>query len=265
MMPEELKQEIKEVIRISLLNYVSRFSYTSKHPLDTLIPTERKIRSLVGGLETSMGTKLWEPIAKVLAANNGFEVLEDKLKRPEPMPILLQTKLDYLMTVREHKATWLDRNEVASELRETVSSITPAERAAIEYVAPASGSGVDIYFKKDNKYYAFDTKTVQPNVGDIKKFNRQLLEWYAYAIFKNPDIDFSGKIAYPYNPWGKDFWSREPHKSGALQPKVDAVVEDEFWDFVSGYEGTFRQIMEIFEELERDGLGDQLSEIIKTI
>ena len=263
-MNQELKIEIKYVIKTALEKYVNNFSYNSKHPLDTLIPTERKIRSLVGGLETSMGTKLWEPIAKVLAANNGYEVLEEKLKRPEPMPLKLQAKLDYLMTAREHKATWIDCKDVAKELKDTVESISNEERAMIAYVAPASGSGVDIYFKKDDKYYAFDTKTVQPNVGDIKKFNRQLLEWYAYAIFKNPSIEFSGKIAYPYNPWATDFWSREPHKSGALQPGVDALVEDEFWDFISGYKGTFRVIMEIFEELENEGLGEKLSVIIKT-
>jgi hypothetical protein len=43
------------------------------------------------------------------------------------------------------------------------------------------------------------------------------------------------------------------------------LVEDEFWDFVSGLNDTFRQIMGIFEELEGEGLGDELSKLIKTI
>lgn len=32
--------------------------------LDLLIPNERKIRSIVGGLETSLEPTLWEPLAK---------------------------------------------------------------------------------------------------------------------------------------------------------------------------------------------------------
>ena len=264
-MDEQLRLKLKDVIKTSLENYVRNWTPSSYHPLDALIPTERKIRSIVGGLETSMGTRVWEPIAKVLASSNGFEVITEKLKRPAPMPPLLQAKLDYLITARESKATWLDRTEVIGELKETVSSITDDERAGIEYVAPASGSGVDIFLKKDNKYYAFDTKTVQPNVGDIKKFNKQILEWYTYAIFKDPNVDFSGQIAYPYNPWSTDFWSKDTHKNGALKPKEDALVEDEFWDFISGLTGTFGQIMGIFEELEDEGLGDELSELIKTI
>ena len=31
-------------------------------PLDLLIPNERQIRSIVGGLETSLGTTLWEAL-----------------------------------------------------------------------------------------------------------------------------------------------------------------------------------------------------------
>jgi len=262
-MDKELRQKVKDVIKISLENYVSNFEYTSTHPLDILIPTERRIRSLVGGLETSMGTKLWEPIAKVLALNNGFEILEEKLKRPKPMPNKLQTTLNHLITAREDKATWVGREEIIKKLRKAVKPITKNRRATVEYVDPAAGSGVDIFFKKGGKYYAFDTKTVKPNVGSIKSYNKQILEWYAYAIFKDPGIDFSGQIAYPYNPGAKDFWAEEPHKSGSLQPKVDALVEDEFWDFISGHEGTFRQIMDIFEELENEGFGKKLSEIIK--
>lgn len=264
-MDEQLRLKLKDVIKTSLENYIRNWSSSSYHPLDTLIPTERKIRSIVGGLETSMGTRVWEPIAKVLASNNGFEILAGKLKRPSPMPPLLQAKLDYLITARESKATWVNRTEVIRELKETVSSISDEDRASIEYVAPASGSGVDVFLKKDDKYYAFDTKTVQPNVGDIKKFNKQILEWYAYAIFREPNVDFSGQIVYPYNPWNTDFWDKDIHKNGALKPKEDALVEDEFWDFVSGLNDTFRQIMGIFEELEGESLGDELSKLIKTI
>ena len=45
-----------------------------------MIPKERKIRSIVGGLETSLGTTLWEPLAKALAIENNFEIVKPKEK-----------------------------------------------------------------------------------------------------------------------------------------------------------------------------------------
>ncbi|MBD2279838.1 hypothetical protein [Aphanizomenon flos-aquae] len=37
-------------------------------------------------LETSLGTTCWEPIAKTLAELNGFEIVTEKILRPQPFP-----------------------------------------------------------------------------------------------------------------------------------------------------------------------------------
>ena len=39
-----------------------------------------------------------------------------------------------------------------------------------EWNKPAPGTGVDIYLKKNNTHYLFDTKTVKPNVSGLKSF-----------------------------------------------------------------------------------------------
>ena len=107
-MDANIREQIKQSLKSSILAYVSGFEYTSKQPLDLLIPKERKIRSIVGGLETSMGTRIWEPIAKTLAENNGFEIVNEKILKPEPLPEEFAMELSRVITLRENKVTWIN-------------------------------------------------------------------------------------------------------------------------------------------------------------
>lgn len=261
-MNEKLLEEIKQSLKGSLHKYIGNFQYRTAHPLDLLIPNERKIRSIVGGLETSMGTTVWEPIAKTLARNNGFTVIEEKILKPDPMPEALAVELGTLTTLRENRTTWIGAEECKRRLKEVCLSVN---RDGVSYIPPASGSGVDIFLKKAGRFYAFDTKTVQPNVGDIKKFNKQILEWYAYSLCKDPEIDIKGMIAYPYNPYASNFWEHTPHTGGILEPRVDALVENEFWDLLSGQENTYQIILKILVELNLEGFGKELSAMIEKI
>lgn len=262
-MNSELREEIKQSLKTSIRHYIEKFSYgAATQPLDLLIPRERKIRSVVGGLETSMGTTVWEPMAKKLAQQNGFEVITEKINKPEPMPLELASELAVLISLRETRATWVNAEECRERIRNVCSKLSLNDT---QYISPPAGTGVDIYLKKDNKYYAFDTKTVQPNLGSIKSFNKQILEWYAYSLCKDPTIDIKCMIAYPYNPYQDNFWSHSPHTLGVLEPKVDALVEDEFWDFLSGFSGTYEEIVKILTELRDEGFGKELSVLIEKI
>ena len=64
------KDEIKHTISKSIESFFLNKKVTVSHPLDLIFPKERRIRSLIGGLETSLGTKVWEPLAKMFAQNN---------------------------------------------------------------------------------------------------------------------------------------------------------------------------------------------------
>lgn len=261
-MDNALRNQIKENLKNSLHKYISNFRYRNSQPLDLLIPKERKIRSVVGGLETSMGTTVWEPIAKTLAEMNGFEIINSKILRPHPFPEALAVELGSIITLRENRDTWISSNEAKNRLKELCRTI---DRSELEYVPPASGTGVDLYFKKDGIEYAFDIKTVQPNVGSIKSFNKEIMEWYAYRICKEPEVEINCKIAYPYNPYSTNFWTHTPHTVGILEHSVDALVENEFWDFISGLSNTYQLITEIFTELNTEGFGQELSDLIERI
>lgn len=258
-MDKVLHNQIKQRLHDSLKRHVLNYKKKKLQPLDLLIPKERKIRSIVGGMETSMGTTVWEPVAKLLAKNNSFEIIEEKILMPSPFPTEYARKLSKLISNRESKSTWISAKECLEKFRTMSKKI---DKKDIEYINPPPGSGVDIYLRKNGVDYAFDTKTVLPNVGDIKKFNKQIMEWYAYSVFKNPSINIECKIAYPYNPYSSDFWSSGKHKNGILKPGVEALVENEFWNFLSGFENTYQHITSIFNELRSEGFGDELSDLI---
>ncbi|OGI26662.1 MAG: hypothetical protein A2359_00840 [Candidatus Moranbacteria bacterium RIFOXYB1_FULL_43_19] len=261
-MDKTTREEIKRNLKLSLRKYVSNFVYKNIQPLDFLIPKERKIRSVVGGLETSMGTTVWEPIAKTLAEMNGFEIIEQKILKPKPFPEKLANELSKLITLRENKKTWIPTKECVKRLKSVCNQIDGSD---IEFVAPAPGTGVDVRIKKRGLEYAFDIKTVQPNLGSIKAFNKEILEWYAYRLCENPAANIKCIIAYPYNPHPNDFWAYSPHNIGILECGIDAVVEKQFWDFLSGFSNTFEILMKIFKELNDEGFGKELSRRIKKI
>ena len=115
---------------------------------------------------------------------NGFEIINEKILRPNPFPGELASELAILISLRENRATWVSTKECVKRLREVCRKIK--RDSNVQYVPPPAGTGVDIRLKKNGREYAFDTKTVQPNLGGIKGFNKQLLEWYAYMLCKDP-------------------------------------------------------------------------------
>ena len=101
---EKLKTE--DVIKSTVINSIKRYASSKlrNNPrfqiLDLLIPKERKIRSIVGGLETSLGTTLWEPLGRALASNNGFAIHNRSLQKPTHMPGHLESSLNTIINDR---------------------------------------------------------------------------------------------------------------------------------------------------------------------
>ncbi len=111
------------------------------------------------------------------------------------------------------------------------------------------GNGVDVWLQKDEIDYFFDTKTVQPNIGQLKSFLGQLLYWYAFYYSQNPGGNAVARIIFPYNPYEGDFWKYCKAGGRPLEKNEEAWVENEFWDFISGTQDTFGLIKESFVEL----------------
>jgi hypothetical protein len=261
---DEVSTLIKSAVKKSIIDFAKK-SLKKKAKfqiLDLLIPKERKIRSIVGGLETSLGTTLWEPLAKALAAGNGFEVKNADLESPVNMPANLSNVLENIIADRNvggeqysaltsHEAI---KNVCQSFLR---SPITAFEKAP-------NGSGVDIWLVKDDVNYFFDVKTVQPNLSALKSCMKQVLTWYAYFYAGNPTGIAQSRIVFPYNPKPeKSFWDVVIGGGKPIEEDNEAWVGNQFWDFCSGVESTFEIIKNAFTELSESGeLEEELNQLL---
>jgi hypothetical protein len=257
MLRNELKDIITKEVTVSIEKYLRKKGKKQAYQiLDLLIPNERKIRSKVGGLETSLGRTLWEPLAKTLAKENGFIVHARNLECPSNMPAPLFNTLKEIIEAREQN------NEQYNALtsHDTIKKVC---QQFIKYPIPdfkkaPKGSGVDIWLEKDGNNYLFDTKTVQPNLKAFTGFLAQILTWYAYFYSKNPTGHVIARIVFPYNPYLKsEFWIKSKGNGKPLEPGLEAWVGNEFWDFVSGHEKTLVLIEESFIEIHEKGHLDQ--------
>lgn len=252
---EKLKTIIKEEVIRSIRKFIANYKKddTPKQPLDYLIKKERRIRSIVGGIETSMGSTLWEPLAKKIAVLNGFEVVNKKLRKPKHDLLSVTNKIGSLLNDRKVKGQTLydatsTRNEIQKECQRFISSKIE------QFVSLKSGKGVDIWLKRDNINYLYDTKTVKPNIEKFESLLDQLISWYGYFYMEFPDQQVECRIVFPYNPFDKsNFWKKSMGGGFPLEPNKEAVVGNEFWDFISGHENTLELIIDAFKEIETTG------------
>jgi hypothetical protein len=250
------KNKIKKIIEETIVNSISGFAKncsTNKkntfQVLDLLIPKERKIRSIVGGLETSLGTTLWEPLVKSLALNNGFEVVQEKLKMPKNLSNSLQTMLTDIISQRNvgsNEYTPAESHEFIKNVCSTFKSNSDSD-----FVDVPEGRGVDVWLRKDDKNYLFDIKTVRPNVQAYKSYMEQILYWYAYFYSEFPKQEMEAYIVFPYNPYEGDFWSKTIGGGKPLSKGSEAQVADEFWGFCSGVTGTYDMILNSFKNIRK--------------
>ncbi|QEK99463.1 TdeIII family type II restriction endonuclease [Olivibacter sp. LS-1] len=261
------RNEIYIIVRQTVINSITGFIRNRKNVapkfqiLDLIIPTERKIRSIVGGMETSLGTTLWEPLAKALARENGFEVINENLLCPSNMPAILENTVNLLIDGRNNRNPLYDAKYCHDRIREVSQNflINPIN----DFKLPPNGFGVDVWLRKDDVNYFFDTKTVQANVGTYAKFLSQVLNWYAYFYSKYPTGRASARIVFPYNPYGEvNFWQRTIGRGWPLEPTNEGWVKDEFWDFCSGIDDTYSIIQEAFANISQTG---DLEDIIQEI
>ena len=253
----QLKAQIKENLETSLQKFFRNKEVKHSHLLDLLFPHERRIRSLVGGLETSLGVIICKPIAEVLAKANGFLVEDKDLLMPNPFPELLFQEVEQVKQSFKNN-TIIPTEEYVNRLKEFALK---SERENVNYVNSAAKKTVDLYLSKDGKEYAFDLKSVQINKRSGIDFKLQLIDWYSYRFCQDPAVNFTAKIVFPVNPYKVDWWKRQGEKAYPLEKGKDAWVQDEFWDFCSGKTDTWAEIIEILDELGKENFGEQFKEI----
>lgn len=257
-MPPPTHDEVFNLVRETVINSVTNFIQNrinvvpSFQVLDLIIPIERKIRSIVGGMETSMGTTLWEPLAKNLARLNGFEVINQNITKPAIMPANLQNTLQIVIEGRNNRDQVYSSVYCHDRIKEICQTFI--NNPIPSFVPAPKGFGVDVWLRKDGINYFFDTKTVQPNIGNLSKYFEQLINWYAFFYSQNPTDNAQSRIVFPYNPYGEiDFWLKTKGFGFPLERDNEGWVENQFWNFCSGIPDTYQIIHSAFVSISESG------------
>jgi len=248
-----------QTVKSSFFSYFAcRKQPDTKHILlSKLFPEESAIRSAIGGLETSLGTTLWERIATQIASANGFTILNPKVDflQPKKMPTSITNLIAKHKDAREVEDANIPMSVFIKELYSNINTL-PANQLPKDFKTLTKGSGVDIFLRKDNQEYVFDIKTVQINAGSGTKFNETLMKWLAFRRlhlkYLNQNYDLHAHIVIPYDPHeSSDWWTEFGDRAYPLD-RNDALLGNKFWDLLSGRSNTLEIITKAFEMLAKE-------------
>jgi hypothetical protein len=232
--------------------FSTRTDVTTSHILlSVLFPEESSIRSVMGGLETSLGTRLWENLARLIAEKNGFEILSPKkdLLRPATLP----KEITNLIAKWKERRETEDPSPSMDDFKKALLPVVNKIPIPTKYQTLNKGSGADLFIRKAGQEWAFDIKTVQINAGSGPKFNGTLMEWIAYRALAQPrgHSMINAHIVIPYDPTHGNWWHSF---SGRISPldASDVYLADAFWDFIGGTSGVLASVESGFSELNAD-------------
>jgi hypothetical protein len=259
--------QIKFATEVAVRNSFFRYFF-SREPVETkhillsrLYPSESVTGSAIVGLQTSLGTTLWENLAKNLATLNGFEVLDPKvvLQKPASIPRKAENLLGEWARKREESTKELSLSEFSKLMKKVVTDSPKVKN----FTKLGKGSGADLYFVKNGIKYVFDVKTVQINAGGGTKFNRTLMEWLTFDLFQNGSQSkmFVG-LVIPYDPTENGDWWKLFQGRVAPLSHSDVLVGSEFWDFVTGNKNSLKVITDTFADLVKSQFGKHYSQYL---
>lgn len=258
---QRIETLIEHTIESSIGTFFEGKTVEVTHVLDLIFPKERRIRSLIGGLETALGTRLWEPIAKAFASENGFIVKNEK-EFNSRVPVIPQ-EVRHLISdfnARKHQKPKLKAIDFIDELSKAIKdkNIKPES-----YQKIPKGEGVDIWIVKNGVEYLIDFKTNQINAGGGPKFLLNQLHWITYRLLDNPNIKVVPILAFPFNPHKGNFWVKEGGKAAPLIPGEEALVADEIWNFLLGEQNSTNLILRSFEKIGKSGFGEKFKDLFE--
>jgi len=250
---ERIREIVKTVLKKSFFDYYSHAQDKTKHlVLDRIFPKQRRITSYMAGLQTSLGTKFWENIARELADENSFEIIKNSnLQKPRSVPNNLSSLIERIKIERENNGGTLDN------FKHELNNLFPRAYPNEIYDPMTKGKGVDLILRKDGNVYIFDIKTVQVNANNGNSFNESVLLWIAYYKYKsgiNANNIYAGFV-FPYNSsnelddttWWTDYGER-------VKPLThdDVYVGNEFWSFLTDNDDAINAIISAIDELASD-------------
>jgi hypothetical protein len=233
-----------ETLEVAFYDYFKKPKKETSHIiLDRLFPDERRITSAMSGIQTSLGTSVWEKLAVKLAKLNGFTMISpNDLTQPKGL--------------REDNVIF-DLNKFRKSLDKNFPD--PPAGNDLTQKAMTKGKGADIILTRGKKTYIFDIKTVQVNAGNGNTYNESIIMWIAYWHYKNPgsSYDIDARIVFPYNSSDeKDDDGWWPEFGGRIKPltRDDIMVGNQFWSFISGNPNALKHIVHGIDQICNDSV-----------
>lgn len=139
----------------------------------------------------------------------------------------------------------------------------------VEEIVAIAGQGeseerantADLYIEKiDGTELFFEIKSPKPNKGQCLEVTRRQLEIHGTTHEKYPKV--IAYIAFAHHPWGvdKSTYKHSP-ALGYLDLEDEVLIGKEFWELVGGV-GTYKEVLEIYQEVGREkgpDMHDQLA------
>lgn len=250
---ELIKNTTKKLLEDAFYKYFIKAKKETKHIiLDRLFPSQRRTSSTMSGLQTSLGS-FWEVLAKDLAVQNSFEVLENSsMLRPESEPAALSSLIATVKTTRQNTGGGL--THFRNELNRLYSA---AYTGTDNFIPMQKGKGSDVILKKNNSIYIFDTKTVQVNANNGNTFNETVMLWIAYYKYKyriNAN-NIDARIVFPYNSSNENddttWWTEYGQRISPLTQN-EIYVGNDFWSFLTDNQNALQNIIDGIQEVADD-------------
>lgn len=224
MLSAKVQEQVKEIIRECVVKKLESYSPETQHmPFHSrLIGQDRMaLFSFIHSLNTSFGTKIFEPIAYLIAETNFRAIREYEVgtQISSQAQIVIQDILNELSM----KATTPDKCSDIERIRSVCQS------GKMKSLKPVRA---DLFLENQSgSVYLCDIKTAKPNIGGFKDIKRTLLDWVAIYLVKNPEADIHSFAGIPYNPYAP-----KPYRRWTLQSTIDIEhelkVAEEFWNFI---------------------------------
>lgn len=245
------KQRIQALIEIALTTKMANFDPESGNkPIhNRLLGEDRMIMfSIIHSINTNIGTSIYEPIAKELAA--------PYFERVETQAIL------------SGKYSADAQQEIAAIMGElSLGTVRPDQNAELKRIRSKCRSGsevakkmtrVDIFLKNLNDYYLIDIKTAKPNKGGVRDYKQTALEWMAAILYENPEANVVPIVGIPYNPYYPQPYDRWTFSNFFdSSEKAQLLVAEDLWNFLAGGEDIYDHLLDCFKVV-----GDKMREEI---
>lgn len=234
----EIEQLLKEQIRRKLCEYSPETNNMPFH-IRLLGKDRMALFSFIQSINTTLGTSVFEQVAAIIAKPN-FQTAINQYKGLNNS-ISINSRLVIQQIIDELQSAQAKPNKI----KEIEKIISVAQSGEIKNVKRAT---IDLFLiGNDGTEYYFDLKTAKPNIGDIVKLKRNILEWVGFSGTVNPNAKIYTGLAIPYNPYEPKPYSRWTFQ-GMFDLENELMIAEEFWTFLGG-EQTYEQLLMVFEKV----------------